>query len=179
MTNVNTRCVLLLNASYEPHEIITIRNAVSLLMKGRVDVVDGIAAKLRTPSTIFEVPSIIRLKRYVNAPKRKVNWGRRAVLKRDNYTCIFCGAHPGMKRNGITLKKSDFTLEHLKPISKGGLDTWSNTACACWLCNNRKGNRTPNEAGMKLLYEPKRPRVDYLVASGEIPSEWKIYIETS
>lgn len=63
------------------------------------------------------------------------------------------------------------------PSSRGGRNSWGNTACACAKCNHRKGNRTPHEAGMKLLWEPKTPRVDYLVASGELPEAWKFYLE--
>ena len=169
MTNVNARGVLLLNVGYQPIASITIRDAVDLMMRGVVDSVDGIAARLQTPSIVFEVPSILRLRYYVSVPQRKVRWSRRGILKRDNYTCIYCG-------KSKELHKSEFTVDHILPISQGGKDTWSNTACSCWKCNNRKANRTPHQAGMKMLWEPKRPRVNYLIASGDIPEEWKVYL---
>lgn len=175
--NVNSYRVLLLNSSYEPLGAITIKKAVGLMMRGVAHGVDGIAAKLRTPNTIYEVPSVLRLKYYRNVPHRTVSWSRNKVLRRDNYTCIFCGARPGDKRKGKVLRRSDFTLDHLIPVSKGGRNTWGNTACACYWCNHRKADRTPNEAGMKLLREPKRPRTNYFVLGGEIPSEWRIYVE--
>jgi 5-methylcytosine-specific restriction endonuclease McrA len=75
------------------------------------------------------------------------------------------------------LGKNDFTVDHLIPRSRGGKNTWGNTACACPLCNNRKGDRTPHEAGMVLRWEPKIPRVGYLVASGDVPAAWKVYLE--
>jgi 5-methylcytosine-specific restriction endonuclease McrA len=75
------------------------------------------------------------------------------------------------------LAVTDMTVDHIIPQSKGGKNTWSNTICACHWCNNRKGNRTDNEAGMKLLWEPKRPRTNYFVVGSKIPKEWKYYIE--
>ena len=70
MVNVNARAVLLLDASYVPLRSITVRDAVHLMMRGVVDAVDGVAARLRTPGTVFEVPSVLRLRVYVNVPQR-------------------------------------------------------------------------------------------------------------
>lgn len=173
---IDTQKVLLLNVGYTPLKTITIRDAVDLMMRGTVDAVDGIAARLRTPSTVFEVPSILRLRYYVNVPHRTVTWSRRAVISRDNCTCIYCGMKIGDVRKGKVLSRSDFTVDHLIPVSHGEKSTWSNTACACYWCNHRKADRTPHGAGMRLRWEPKRPRTNYLIASGDIPEEWKIYI---
>ena len=170
--------VLLLNANYVPLSVITARMAVDLLMNDKTEPVDGIAARLRTVSSVFEVPSVLRLKRYVNAPSRKAVWSRRAVLRRDKFRCIFCGRTIGDQQGANVVQDFDLTVDHLIPSSHGGKSTWSNTACACYKCNHKKGSRTPNEAGMKLLWEPKRPRVKMWVASGEIPKEWKIYVES-
>jgi len=178
MVNVNTRTVLLLNASYVPMRSIRVRDAVDLIMRDVVDAVDGVAARLRTPSMVFEVPSVLRLRYYANVPQRGAVWSRRGVISRDQCTCVYCGVAPRDKRGGSTVKRADFTVDHLVPRSKGGGNTWGNTACACRWCNHRKADRTPHEAGMKLLWEPKRPRVNYIVASGDIPDEWKIYIRS-
>jgi 5-methylcytosine-specific restriction endonuclease McrA len=173
MTNV-----LLLNASYEPLRIISVRRAVGLLMRGVAEGVAaaGVAARLRTPSTVFTVPSVLRLRYYVSVPQRGATWSRRGVLKRDGYTCIYCGAGVGERRNGRAIARADFTVEHLIPRSRGGRSTWGNTACACRWCNHRKADRTPHEAGMRLRWEPKTPRVNYVVASGDVPDEWRIYL---
>ncbi|HHN93969.1 MAG TPA: HNH endonuclease [Anaerolineae bacterium] len=179
MVNVNSRSVLLLNASYVPLRSITIRDAADLMMRGVVDAVDGVAARLHTPGTVFEVPSVLRLRYYVNVPRRGAVWSRRGVLSRDKFTCVYCGLSVGDRRNGRIVKRTDFTVDHLVPKSRGGGNTWSNTACACRWCNHRKANRTPHEAGMKLLWEPKRPRTNYLIADGEIPEEWKVYIRVN
>lgn len=176
MVNIQARNVLLLNASWQPMRAITIRKAVDLLIKDTAEGVEGVAACLRTPSTVFVVPSVIRLKMYRKVPQRKAVWTKRNVLRRDRYTCVYCGLTIGNERNGEALVYEDFTLEHIIPQSLGGKNTWSNTACACFKCNLRKGDRTHHEAGMPLLWEPKRPRVNYLIASGNIPEEWKAYI---
>lgn len=167
--------VLLLNMSYEPLQMISIRRAVNLLLTGKVEAVEGIVRKLRTPSTIFEVPSVIRLTRYVNVPQRGVSWSKRGVLRRDQFTCIYCGVQIGQHRYNRVYARHDFTVDHIIPRSRGGRNTWSNTACACYHCNQRKGSRTAHEAGMKLRFEPKRPRVNYFVVSGAFPDEWRKY----
>lgn len=160
--------VLLLNASWQVLDTISIKKAVSLLLRHKVEEVEGVAKELRTPSSTFSVPSVLRLKRYVQVPVRGLSWSKYRVLKRDSWTCIFCG--------GADLPSNEYTVDHLIPTSKGGKSTWSNTACACLSCNQRKADRTPNQAGMKLLWEPKTPRTNYLVISGSYPSEWKKYL---
>ena len=168
--------VLLLNASYEPLQMITIRRAVNLMLAEKVQAVEGIASRLRTVNREFEVPSVVRLTYYVNVPRLGITWSRRAVLERDGWQCVFCGIVMGEKRNGRFLNKYDFTIDHIIPKSRGGANTWGNTACACGPCNNRKANRTPHEAGMKMLYEPKTPRGQVLVVRGNVPKEWVKYL---
>lgn len=168
--------VLLLNGDYRPLTSITIQKAVNLLISDKVDGVEGVARTLRTPNTIFEVPSVLVLKRFINVPARDKKWSRRGVLERDSLTCIFCGAQAGNKKpDGGKWRIRDFTIEHLTPVSRGGKSTWSNTACACEDCNHRKADRMPHEAGMKLRWEPKTPRTNYWVVSGSYPVEWKKY----
>jgi 5-methylcytosine-specific restriction endonuclease McrA len=120
---------------------------------------------------------VLRLRRYVRVPQRGVRWSRSGVMRRDGYRCIYCGIQAGETRGSRVLYKDAFTIDHLIPRSRGGKNTWGNTACACPTCNQRKGDRTPHEAGMTLLWEPKTPRVDYLVASGSVPAAWKVYLE--
>jgi 5-methylcytosine-specific restriction endonuclease McrA len=121
---------------------------------------------------------VIALRRYINVPRRQASWSRKGVLVRDGYTCIYCGAKPGTLVKGKVLGKSDFTVDHIIPRSRKGRDVWTNTACACSHCNHRKGDRLPNEAGMKMRWEPKIPRTSYLViAVGSGPDTWKRYIE--
>lgn len=170
--------VLLLNASYEPLSIIPQRRALSLLMRGRVDAVTEEAVTIQSSSDTLRIPTVIRLRRYINVPRRGAQWSRRAVLQRDGYRCIYCGVQAGELQKGQALARQDFTVDHIIPRSRGGRNTWGNTACACPVCNHRKGDRTPHEAGMPLRWEPKTPRVGYIVASGDIPASWKVYLET-
>ncbi len=170
--------VLLLNASYEPLKVLPATRALQMLVRGTVEpVTDVLAARFRSPSVTLSVPTVIRLRRYIAVPRRNATWSKPGVLERDNFTCVYCGLRPGDWRDGRTLSKGDFTIDHIVPRSRTGGNTWGNTACACKGCNHRKADRTPHEAGMRLRWEPKIPRVGYLVVSGEIPECWKIYLE--
>jgi 5-methylcytosine-specific restriction endonuclease McrA len=170
---------LLLNGStWEPLSIITLPRAINLILASKAIIVEETGKMLRTINDQYPVPSVIALKRYVNVPRRRATWSRKGVLVRDNYVCIYCGAQPGSMIKGKVLGKSDFSVDHILPRSRKGKDTWTNTACACATCNHRKGNRLPHEAGMKLHWEPKRPRTSYfVVAVGTGPDTWKRYIE--
>ena len=173
--------VLLLNASYEPLAVISMRRAISLMMRERVDAATEDMLTLKGMTSQLNIPTVLRLRRYVSVPQRGVGWSRRGVLQRDEYRCIYCGLRAGERRRdkqgGQPIRKNDFTIDHILPSSRGGRNTWSNTACSCPSCNQRKGDRMPHEAGMNLLWEPKMPRVDYVVATGEIPQSWKFYLE--
>jgi 5-methylcytosine-specific restriction endonuclease McrA len=171
--------VLLLNGStWEPLSVITVPRAMNLLLAEKAIVVEETGEFLRTVRDQFAIPSVIALRTYVNVPRRRAHWSRKGVLVRDNHTCIYCGAKPGLLQKGKIINKNDLTIDHIMPKSRGGKDKWSNTACACAACNHRKGDRTPHEAGMKLRWEPKTPRTSYLViALGTGPSVWKRYVE--
>ncbi len=171
--------VLLLNGStWEPISVITVPRAINLLLADKAVVVEQSGGFLRTVSSFFPIPSVIALRTYINVPRRRAHWSRKGVLVRDSFMCVYCGAKPGTIQRGKVLARSDLTVDHILPRSRGGKDHWTNTACACYSCNHRKGNRLPNEAGMKLLWEPKTPRTSYLViAIGSGPAAWRQYIE--
>jgi 5-methylcytosine-specific restriction endonuclease McrA len=171
--------VLLLNGqTWEPLSVISVGRAINLLIGGKAVVVEQTGQSLRTISDQFAVPSVIALRAFINVPRRQAHWSRKGVLMRDNYTCIYCGVQPGSMLKGKVFAKSDFTVDHIIPRSRGGRDQWTNTACACSGCNHRKGNRFAHEAGMRLSWEPKTPRTSYLViAVGNGPDVWKRYIE--
>jgi 5-methylcytosine-specific restriction endonuclease McrA len=97
------------------------------------------------------------------------------VFERADYTCAYC-------RRRFAVR--DLAVDHLIPASQGGASTWGNTVAACARCNQRKADRTPHEAGTKLLsaqppyrIEPKAPRTSYLVASVDVPAAWMVWIE--
>ena len=165
--------VLLLNASNEPLEVITAQKAFCLMLTEKVFGVSDGCTILRSIDNQFAVPVVVRLKRYVNVPRLQSHWNRRGVLKRDGFKCIYCG-----DKCNSNMPKKNPTIDHIIPKSKGGKNSWVNTACACMACNTRKGDRTPEQAGMRLLWEPKTPRVGYIIASGNVPDDWKVYIQT-
>jgi len=173
--------VLLLNgSSWEPLAVISLSRAINLVLAGKATIVEETGRMLKTVSSSYAVPSVIALRRYINVPRRKAHWSRKGVLARDNYTCIYCGVRPGEVARAKLIGKSDFTVDHVVPRSRGGKDTWTNTACACYFCNHRKGDRLPSEAGLKMAWEPKTPRTSYLViAIGSGPEAWKRYVEIS
>ncbi len=177
-TTVQGRVLLLNGHTWEPLSVISIPRAINLLLAEKAVVVEQSGDFLRTIRDKYPIPSVIALRTYVNVPRRQAHWSRRGVLVRDGYTCIYCKAQPGTPFKGKPLSKSDFTVDHIIPKSRGGKDQWGNTACACYQCNHRKGDRLPNEAGMKLGWEPKTPRTSYLViAVGSGVDAWKRYIE--
>jgi 5-methylcytosine-specific restriction endonuclease McrA len=175
---VHGRVLLLNGHTWEPLSVISIPRAINLLLAEKAVVVEQSGEFLRTIRDKYPVPSVIALRAYINVPRRQAHWSRRGVLVRDGFTCIYCKAQPGTIVKGKALNKSDFTVDHIIPKSKGGKDQWGNTACACYHCNHRKGDRLAHEAGMKLAWEPKTPRTSYLViAVGSGVDAWKRYIE--
>jgi 5-methylcytosine-specific restriction endonuclease McrA len=170
---------LLLNGNtWEPLSVISVPRAINLLLAEKAIVVEQSTRFLKSVRSQFQVPSVIALKTYINVPNRKAHWSRKGVLNRDGHTCIYCGIKPGDILRGKVLSKNDMTVDHILPKSRGGKDVWTNTACACYACNHRKGDHLPGEAGMRLLWEPRRPRTNYVIIEvGTGPDSWKKYIE--
>jgi 5-methylcytosine-specific restriction endonuclease McrA len=171
--------VLLLNGNtWEPLTVISVQRAINLLLNEKAIMVEESGEFLRTIRDRFSIPSVIALRSYVNVPRRHAHWSRKGVLVRDNYMCVYCGIQLGEMQKGKVITKSELTIDHIVPKSRGGKDTWTNTACACASCNHKKGDKMPNEVGFKMRWEPKTPRTSYLViALGTGPAVWKRYIE--
>ena len=162
-------CVLLLNATYEPLSVLSLRRAAKFILKERVEPVATENISLVGPDQTLPVPTVLRLKLYINVPRRKPpTWTRRGLLARDGYRCAYCGKK---------CTPREATIDHVMPVSRGGRSSWGNTVTACFRCNQRKADRTPHEAGMKLLIEPKLPRGTVLRVSGDIPNAWKVWID--
>jgi 5-methylcytosine-specific restriction endonuclease McrA len=177
-TALRGRVLLLNGSSWEPLAVITVPRAINLILAGKAVVIEQSGHFLKTIRDQFPVPSVIALRTYINVPRRQAHWSRKGVLVRDNYTCIYCGVQAGSMVKGKVISRSDFTVDHILPKSRGGKDTWTNTACACYHCNHRKGDKYTYEIGMKMRWEPKTPRTSYLViAIGTGPDAWKRYVE--
>jgi 5-methylcytosine-specific restriction endonuclease McrA len=162
--------VLVLNATYEPMNVVSVRRAVILLVKEKAEIVEAAEAYLRSERMALPVPLVIRLVYYVRIPRSfSVPLSRRTVLARDHYTCQYCGAQPG---------KAGLTVDHVLPRSLGGETAWENVVTACATCNRRKANRTPEDAGMPLRRQPGRPRylAVTLLAGASAPKAWFKYM---
>jgi 5-methylcytosine-specific restriction endonuclease McrA len=160
--------VLVLNQSYEPMSVCNVQKAMVLLFLNKADLVASDEVRvIRSVSQHFAYPSVIRLRRYINVPIKRVELSRKNILRRDGNRCQYCG----------TLK-GQLTVDHVTPKSRGGGDTWENLVCACVRCNVKKGNRTPDEAGLSLLKTPRRPSHVTFIRSigGEIDEHWKPYL---
>lgn len=142
--NLKTMPVLQLNASYEAISIVSAQRAFTLLAKGVAVMQETSTVSINRGS--FLVPSIIRLVNYRRIPRRTRTLSRKGILARDKHTCQYCLSEDSPAR---------LTLDHIIPRSRGGANAWENLVAACFACNNVKGDRTPEEAGMVLLRRPK------------------------
>src|SRR5438132_14210814 len=160
--------VLVLNATYETINVCTVRRAVVLLLKEKAELIERGRHELRSESSTLARPVVIRLVTYVKVPRdthrRKIT--RRAVFARDSWTCQYCGS------------RSNLTVDHVIPRSKGGASSWENIVASCAPCNRRKGDRTPRQAGMQPLRAPRTPRAEIFihVATPTIPTAWLQYL---
>lgn len=159
--------VLLLNRNYEPMSVVSARKAVVLFYLQKVEIIERHQAVIRSVTISIPLPSIVRLLQYIPVPRKRIVLSRRNILKRDGQQCQYCGT-----------TKPPLTLDHVIPRTKNGKDSWENLVCACVKCNNKKGNRTPEKAGMKLLNQPRRPSQLYFIQHfvGIRDSRWKPYL---
>lgn len=146
--------VLVLNASYEPLSLVSVRRAIVLLLREKAELIDGTTETLRSATRTMVVPLVIRLKKYVKLPHRRVPPTRSAIMLRDGYVCQYCGITPG---------RTHLTVDHVMPRSRGGEQNWPNLVTACKGCNQKKGSNTPDEAMMSLVRKPVEPSYVALV----------------
>jgi 5-methylcytosine-specific restriction endonuclease McrA len=148
MTAVNGlhKPVLVLNSSYEPINICAARRALVLILKGVASPEEFSPTLLRSPRQSMKLPSVIRLLEYRRIPHQNRALSRKNILMRDRYTCQYCQR---------ILPSSELTLDHVIPRSRAGETAWENLVACCHHCNNRKGGRTPEEAGMRLVRQPR------------------------
>ena len=151
---------LALNASFEPLTIVPTRRAVRLVLDRKAEIieVDGDRA-FRSQTSRLPCPSVIRLVRYVHVPRRfRRQVTNTFLFARDAYSCQYCGRHRSDLRG-----RQFLTRDHIIPLSRGGTNAWGNVVTSCSPCNNRKGNRVPEEAGMRLISTPEEPNHVHLV----------------
>lgn len=159
--------VLVLNQDYQPLSICSVQRSMKLLFLEKAELLhDDPDRKVRTVDDFFIYPSVIRLRRYIKLPYHRIVLSRRNIMKRDGHQCQYCGI------------RSDLTLDHVLPRSRGGQDSWENLVTACNTCNVKKGNRTPQEAKMPLKREPFRPIhiTFFRDILGGVQENWKPYL---
>lgn len=160
--------VLVLNQNYEPMSITNAKKAIILIFLGKAEIIENHNnLMVRSINLSLPLPSIVRLTRYISVPRKRIVLSRKNIIKRDNHQCQYCGTTIG-----------PVTVDHIIPKDRGGEDTWENLVCACTKCNNKKRNRTPEEAKMILLKKPQKPSHIFFIRYfiGKLDKSWKPYL---
>ncbi len=180
--------VLVLNRLYQAVQITGVRRAFRLFYAGRARAIDRDFASfdfenwcdlpsdagdrvIHTPSRRIRIPRVIQLTHYDKIPNREVRFTRRNIFFRDRNRCQYCGKQ---------FAKSQLNLDHVVPTSRGGTSCWENVVCTCIACNSAKGDRTPQEAGLRLVRAPRRPAghpVMRLGWIGPFDEQWKTFLD--
>ncbi len=162
---LNTK-VLVLNRSFLPIQVTSVRRAFSLLYQGLAEAVNAqyqtfdfdswsaLSVSMHEDTIgmvnrVIRVPRVILLVSYDRLPRRQVRFSRFNIYARDRNTCQYCGQR---------FPRSELNLDHVIPRSQGGTSHWENVVCSCHVCNRRKGGRTPEQARMRLLQPPRQPQ---------------------
>ncbi len=161
---------LMLTPWLAPHRVITWERAVVLLYLGKVEVLEEYDLAIRAPSLVLRTPAVVRLRNGSVSTKHRVRFSRMNVFLRDGFRCQYCGEKRAM---------DELNLDHVLPRVRGGKTTWENIVTSCYACNDRKGCRTPERAGLKLLRRPFAPKTlpfaPVIRPGAEVPREWRNY----
>jgi len=186
VASVLTRPTLVLNRNWQPVSVTTVARSLIMVWNSTARVVDPADYQLyewsdwsattpedgeafvQTVHLKLRAPEVVCLTRYDRMPSHVVTFSRRNLFKRDMFTCQYCGARP---------RRDELTIDHIVPRARGGHSCWENCVLACVACNNRKADRTPNEASMRLRTKPVRPTWRRLYASPGAPiNSWSRFI---
>lgn len=165
---------LLLNASYEPLSVISWQRAMTLFCQDKVEVVREHDETARSVTFTFRLPAVVRLLRFVRIARKHadhVPFTRANIYARDRYMCQYCGGK---------FKRDALTFDHVVPIAQGGGKSWDNIVTACEPCNRTKAGRTPDEAGMTLLSQPRVPPASPIfkvtIGMRTTPESWREFL---
>jgi len=168
------RRVLVLDQSYQPHRIVSWQRAICMLVAGTVESVEDYDEEIRSPSITMMMPSVVRMLKKTRTKKASIKFSRENVRTRDGFQCQYCAGH---------FDAHELNYDHVLPRSRGGKTTWENVVSACYDCNAKKADRTPDEAGMKLLRTPRKPvwlpvttKRFNVVA---MPEQWRPYMQAA
>lgn len=165
---------LVLDVTYEPVGRVSWERAFTLLFQGKVEIIEEYEDKtVRSATMEWQMPAVIRFLRYLGNRKRAVKFSRENVYTRDKGKCQYCGQ---------SVKRMEITYDHVIPRSQDGKTKWDNIVISCFSCNQKKKNRTPEQAGMRLINKPVKPkslpntmRLTFMWREG-MPKEWKDYL---
>jgi 5-methylcytosine-specific restriction endonuclease McrA len=164
---------LVLNATYEPLRIVSWQKAITMLFQGKVEVIAVYDREIRGVTVRVRLPSVLRLLRHVRMKRSfaEVPFSRANVYARDDHRCQYCGDR---------FPPSQLTFDHVVPVARGGGKAWDNIVTCCTPCNRRKGDRLPDEVGLKLIRRPRRPELPPSVTLSfgfnPAPESWRHYL---
>ena len=158
---------LKLDSTYRPVGVIDCIEALVMCIVGKATAVEEYEDEISSPSVTFKLPSVIVLKTVVKFISRGIKPSRNNILWRDKNQCQYCG---------VIESPREMTIDHVVPRSRGGENSWSNLVTCCKKCNQKKGNRTPQEANMSLLNKPIRPKNSILRQISDVQPIWNIYL---
>ena len=158
---------LKLDSTYRPVGVIDCIEALVMCIVGKATAVEEYEDEISSPSVTFKLPSVIVLKTVVKFISRGIKPSRNNILWRDKNQCQYCG---------VIESPREMTIDHVVPRSRGGENSWSNLVTCCKKCNQKKGNRTPQEANMSLINKPIRPKNSILRQISDVQPIWNIYL---
>ena len=166
-----THQTLVLSQGFEPVKIVSWQRAITLLFLGKAEVIEEYDHDIKTTSLVIKIPAVVRLLGAFRRHKKPVKFSRINIYGRDKFTCQYCG---------VKKKIGELTYDHILPRSRGGKTTWLNIATCCQDCNRRKADRTPDQAGMRLLKTPVQPTATPVlvvaVSRESVPDAWSDYM---
>lgn len=166
--------VLVLDVFYQPSRVVSWKHAICMLYDQKAQVVENTDEIIRSPSMQMHMPSIIVMTRKPRSRKKSIKFSRANVLLRDGHTCQYCGSE---------FDPEQLNYDHVLPRARGGRRDWENIVAACFPCNARKGNRTPEEARMPLLKQPRKPHwlpvVPKKFDPRTVPESWRPYFKAA
>lgn len=168
------RRILILNTTYEPLVIVSWKRAIRMLFQDKVEVLAEYDLLVRSVSLEIKLPSVVRLRQYVKNHRchYQVKFTRSNLYARDGHRCQYCGSRGGAH---------ELTYDHVIPVSQGGPKSWENIVTCCIPCNRAKADRTPEQAGLRLLKRPKAPigfpqKAQLVLSRTQAPESWRAYI---
>lgn len=160
--------VLKLSQSFEPIEIISWKRAINLIFREKAEIIKEYEIELRSPKRTIKMPAVVRLIRGFKRPRKRVKFNTQNIILRDRFRCMYCGKK---------FPASELTKDHVIPRAQGGETSWENIVCCCVRCNDKKRDRTPQQANMKLKKVPVKPdwvpSIALHLAKMRVPPEWK------